>query len=214
MKNIISIEGNIGSGKTTLAKALSKRLGYRLFLEPVDDNPYLGLFYEDPKKWAFTMQMHLLLSRAKAHKLAQYESLTSYNDVKGIIMDRSIWGDRVFAKTNYILGNISYLEWMETYESYFQYFTSEFRVPATIIFLDVEPKICQKRMQERHRNVEDGVPLDYLEKIHMGYLDLISECESGLVWGNHIKIIKWAFNTDHIPIEDLLKLIKKQNIII
>jgi deoxyadenosine/deoxycytidine kinase len=214
MKNIISVEGNIGSGKTTLAKKLAKQLGYRLFLEPVESNPYLEKFYADPKKWAFKMQMHLLLSRSKAHKLAQLEALTDYDGIGGIVMDRSVWGDRVFAKTNYLIGNIDELAWRETYEQYFQMFTAEFRMPATVIYLDVSPEVCLERMQKRDRTVEKDVALDYLKRIHKGYLDLISECESGLIWGNHIKIIKWAYNTDHVPLEDLLELIRKQNIIL
>ena len=70
IKPVLWIEGIIGAGKTTLANQLADALNMRAIHEPVESNPYLGLFYENPKQWAFTMQMHLLAHRYGLQKLA------------------------------------------------------------------------------------------------------------------------------------------------
>ncbi len=104
-KPIIWIEGNIGAGKTTLSHILEKELGYRGFYEPVDSNPYLQDFYEDPKRWAFPMQIEMLHRRYAMQQLAAYEC-TAYSEYHGAIIDRGLPGDRVFAKIHTDEGNI------------------------------------------------------------------------------------------------------------
>ena len=93
---VLWIEGNLGSGKSTFAKEIAQRLGLRLVEEPVETNPYLELFYAEPSKWAFAMQIFLLHKRYAMQQLASFEA-TGVGGYNGAILDRSLAGDRVFA---------------------------------------------------------------------------------------------------------------------
>jgi deoxyadenosine/deoxycytidine kinase len=94
---LIWVEGIIGVGKSTFSYELAKRLKLRLIEEPVETNPYLEPFYKDPKRYAFGMQVYLLHQRYAMQQLASYEA-TGVGGYAGAILDRSLSGDRVFAK--------------------------------------------------------------------------------------------------------------------
>ena len=209
MKPIIWIDGIIGAGKTTITKKISKILNFRPLLEPVDSNPYLESFYKDPKRWAFAMQMDLLLKRYSMHKLANMEALSD-SQFNGIILDRGMPGDRVFAKVAYLASNISELEW-QTYNRAFTYLTHNLGPANILIFLDVDPKVAKDRLESRSRKAEDGIPLDYYKKLHRGYLDMITEIESGnTVWGRGVEVFKIGWNTDYLPIEEITSKLKRK----
>lgn len=210
MKPIIWIDGIIGAGKTTFAKQVSKLLNFRPLLEPVDSNPYLADFYKDPKRWAFPMQIDLLLKRFSMHKLANMEAMSESSPFDGIILDRGLAGDRVFAKIAYLAGNISELEW-QTYNRTFTYLTYDLAPPQMLIFLDVDPKVAKHRLEARNRSAEEGIPLDYFKKLHLGYLDILTEIESGsAVWGRGVEVLKVGWNTDYLPIEEVAGKIRKK----
>ena len=106
---VIICEGNIGAGKTEFGKQFTKIFNYKLFKEPVEDNPYLEDYYVDPKKWALIMQLWLLAKRFKCHvegiNVAR-ESIIG-GQYNGVFFDRSVYGDAVFEQVNYEAGNIS-----------------------------------------------------------------------------------------------------------
>jgi deoxyadenosine/deoxycytidine kinase len=153
MKPIIGIEGIIGCGKTTLAKELAKRLNYRLLEEPVESNHYLPLFYKEPKKYAFAMQIELLYRRYVMHQLACYESLNTDSPYDGIIMDRTLQGDWVFAQLHTEAGNIMPIM-METYNKTCDIMSAHMKEPMMIIYLDVNPEIALQRVMQRNRKSE------------------------------------------------------------
>ena len=109
-KPLIWVEGLIGCGKSTFSKEISTRLNLRLIEEPVETNPYLEKFYQNPKEYAFGMQMFLLHKRYIMQRLAADEA-TGVGGYSGAILDRSISGDRVFAKLHNESGNINDLDW-------------------------------------------------------------------------------------------------------
>ena len=153
------------------------------------------------------MQMDLLLKRYSMHKLANMEALSD-SQFNGIILDRGLPGDRVFAKIAYLAGNISELEW-QTYNRAFIYLTHNLGPANVLIFLDVDPKVARDRLESRNRKAEDGIPLDYYKKLHRGYLDMITEIESGnTVWGRNVEVFKIGWNTDYLPIEEITSKIK------
>ena len=210
MKPIIWIDGLIGAGKTTISKEIAKRLNFRPLLEPVDSNPYLSIFYSDPKRWAFSMQIDLLLKRYAMHKLANMEAMSDSSQFHGIILDRTLPGDKVFAKVAYLSENISELEW-GTYNRAFDYLTYNLGSPNMLIFLDVDPKIAKHRLDHRNRQAEEGIPLKYFEKLYRGYLDMLTEIESGnTIWGRNVEVVKIGWNTDHLPIEEITDKIKRK----
>ena len=209
MKPIIWIDGLIGAGKTTISKKISKVLNFRPLLEPVDSNPYLTNFYKDPQRWAFSMQIDLLLKRYAMHKLANMEAMST-SQFNGVVLDRGLPGDRVFAKVAYLSGNISELEW-DTYNRAFTYLTYNLGSPDMLIFLDVDPKVAKDRLEARKREAEDGIPLDYYKKLYRGYLDMITEIESGnTIWGRGVEVFKVGWNSDYLPIEEITDKIKRK----
>ena len=105
-KPLIIIEGNISAGKSTLCKELANKLNYKLFLEPAcEGNPYLSLFYQNPKKYALKMQLWLL--RRRFETFTEAIRLLSEPTCNGVLLDRSVYSDFVFAIKNFEDGNIS-----------------------------------------------------------------------------------------------------------
>lgn len=205
-KPIIWVEGIIGAGKTTLARILGKALGMRVLEEPVDGNPYLKMFYEDQRRWAYAMQIHLLAVRYGMQQLAAYEAVSGTHN--GVLLDRGLPGDRVFARLHTLAGNISPLEW-ETYQRFYDIMTCSLIPPSMLIFLDVEPEIAFERVKERNRGAEVGIELGYLQDLRKGYLDLMVEIESGYhPWARGMEVYRMAWNTDHLPVDPLIEALK------
>lgn len=99
---MIVLAGTIGAGKSSLAKALGEHLGTEVYYEAVDNNPVLDLYYQDPKKYAFLLQIYFLNKRFESIKMAY----TQENNV----LDRSIFEDELFLTLNYKNGNITKTE--------------------------------------------------------------------------------------------------------
>jgi deoxyadenosine/deoxycytidine kinase len=195
-KPLIWVEGLIGSGKTTLARKVGERLKLRILEEPVDTNPYLSVFYENPKAHAFGMQMRLLHTRFAMQQLASYECVSAMGEYQGAILDRSISGDRVFAALHRNAGNISQLDW-ETYCLAYEVMARSLLPPTLLVYIDVQPETAYERMRRRNRNAEAGVPLEYLRNLREGYKELISEAERGLLpWAHAVRVVRIPWDPD------------------
>lgn len=198
MKPLLWVEGIIGCGKTTFTREVGKRLNLRILQEPVDSNPYLELFYKDKKTYGFAMQIFLLHKRFAMQQLASMEA-TGVGGYEGAILDRSLAGDRVFAKMLCHSGHISQLDW-ENYENCYDIMCRTLLPPTRLIFLDVQPETAYERMQARNRSAEAGVPLDYLRALRDGYLRLIEEAEQSLTpWAHAVKVLRLVWD----PINDM-----------
>lgn len=184
----VAVEGIIGAGKTTLAKAISERMGWRMLEEPVVDNPLLPLFYQDQKKWAFALQIRMLHSRYRMQQVAA-------NDTTMCVLDRSLPGDRVFAALHTKYGNMHDAEW-ETYEHCYQAM-SAVRPPMLLIYLRVSPEVAHARMRKRARNMEAGVELSYLRDLAAEYDALIDQIVRGRhAWSRGIEVVPVLWNQD------------------
>jgi deoxyadenosine/deoxycytidine kinase len=196
-KPLIWVEGIIGAGKTTFAREVAKRLNLRLIEEPVDANPYLALFYKDPKKYAFGMQMRLLHHRYAIQQLAAYEA-TGMGGYSGAVLDRSLSGDRVFAKLHTQEGNIEEIDW-KTYELAYDVMCRSLLPPTLMVFIDVQPETAHERMRTRGREAEAEVPLSYLEALRAGYEELIGEAERGLLpWAHAVRVSRIPWDPDTV----------------
>lgn len=194
---LLWVEGIIGAGKTTFSREIAQRLELRMIEEPVETNPYLEPFYQNPKQYAFGMQVFLLHKRYAMQQLASFEA-TGVGGYKGAILDRSLAGDRVFAKLHREEGNITQLDW-ETYEMAYQIMARTLLPPTLLVFLDIQPETAFERMQRRNRSAETGVPLAYLQKLQAGYHELLMEADQGLLpWGHAVKPIRIAWDTDTV----------------
>ena len=168
---VIIVEGIIGAGKSSFSNELASRLGENtLYLQEPDEqnnaNPYLSDFYSSPRRWAYTMQTHLLQARYKMHLNAQWHAMTSGNDA---VLDRSYFGDTAFARLQLNMGDMSQREF-ETYQSIYHAMTASVLLPTVCVHLKVSPHVARERIIRRMedqtgRRCEDVISLKYLEDL-------------------------------------------------
>ena len=158
----IGFAGNIGVGKTTFTKVLSKRLKYEPFFEPVSDNPYLKDFYNDMNRWSFNLQVYFLHKRFEAHQ--KISTCTT-----GVIQDRTIYEDKeIFARNLYHLGKLSLRDW-DNYCGLFKVTTSYLNKPDLIIYLKANTDTLISRISKRGRDYENLITLDYIHTLNIAY---------------------------------------------
>jgi deoxyadenosine/deoxycytidine kinase len=166
---LIVLAGTIGAGKSSLAKALGEHLGTEVFYEAVDNNPVLDLYYKDPKKYAFLLQIYFLNKR--------FESIKTAYRADNNVLDRSIFEDELFLLLNYKNGNVSKIE-LEIYEELLNNMMEELegmpkKRPDLLIYIDVSFETMLSRIQLRGREFEqiDNQPeLEaYYRQVHGEY---------------------------------------------
>lgn len=163
----IAVAGNIGAGKSSLTGLLSKHFGWEAFYESVDDNPYLADFYEDMRRWSFNLQIYFLSSRFRHQK----EMLE--NDVS-LIQDRTIYEDvEIFAKNLHEMSLMSDRDF-NNYESLFREMSHYLRPPDLLIYLRAQVPTLVKQIQQRGRDYENTIRIDYLERLNRLYEDWIT----------------------------------------
>jgi len=159
----IAIAGNIGVGKTSLAKILSKNYNWKLELESVKKNPYLSDFYEDMEKWSFHLQIYFLNNRFEQNQKI-------LKSKKPIIQDRTIYEDEViFTKNLYESGFLKKRE----YNNYLKLFNSIIRYvkpPNLIIYLrNNNIGKLVNNIEKRDRVFEKSIQIQYLKNLHLSY---------------------------------------------
>lgn len=166
----ISLEGNIGAGKSTLLERIRKDIV--LVPEPVEDwmkikgrdgKSILQLFYEDPKRYAYTFQHATLMTRtANLRKANDFTHLDSI-----VLSERCVDTDHyVFAALLHQDGVISDVEW-QLYQMSYGALTEFEDIPDGIVYLNTPPELCLERIRHRGRSGEDNITLDYLKKLHV-----------------------------------------------
>jgi deoxyadenosine/deoxycytidine kinase len=162
-KRFLALAGPIGSGKTTVAKLLSRRLGYELFDEPVIDNRFLGLYYGDMRRWSFTLQLEFLIKRVAHHELIETVP-------KSCIQDRTLLEDpEIFAKYLHGLGHMTDDE-LQLYLEYFERLNRGVRQPDKIIYLQCQDvDVLLRRIEKRGRREEQGLAREFLAGLNGFY---------------------------------------------
>ena len=160
--SFIGLAGNIGVGKTTFTKLLSKKLNWTPFFESVSDNPYLSDFYSDMKRWGFNLQIFFLHKRFKMHQKMS-ASLTS------VIQDRTIYEDlEIFARNLYQLGKLSQRDW-DNYCGLFKVMDSYLERPDLIIYLKADTDTLLRRIKKRDRDYESSIDPEYIHTLNISY---------------------------------------------
>lgn len=161
-KLFIAIAGNIGVGKTTLTRLLSKELGWRAYYEKVIDNPYLPMFYDNMDRWSFHLQIYFLSHRFKSQK-----EITEWPD--SCIQDRSIYEDvEIFARTLHDKGFMSDMDY-ENYRLLFSTMVEYLRKPDLIIYLYAPVDRLIDRILKRGRDFEQTIDRSYLVQLGDAY---------------------------------------------
>jgi len=181
VNTIITLEGNIGSGKSTLYYKLSNALkddNRFIFLpEPVEiwetvrdknDVSILENFYKDNEKYGFSFQMLVCITiyELLKKKMDEYPNAT-------IVSERGLYTTRlVFGKMLYDSGKIDYMNY-QIYQKWFDVFAKDYKVDK-IVYVNTEPSICAKRIIKRSRDGENNISLDYLEKCDLYHKKMLS----------------------------------------
>ncbi|WP_129045679.1 deoxynucleoside kinase [Companilactobacillus metriopterae] len=148
---MIVLSGTIGAGKSSLATLLSEHLGTEAFYEQVDDNPVLPLFYKDPKKYAFLLQIYFLNKRFDSIK----QAMSDDNNV----LDRSIYEDSLFFHMNADMGRATSQE-VQVYDDLLDNMMQELpyaadkKAPDLLVHIDVSYETMINRIQKRGRDYE------------------------------------------------------------
>jgi deoxyadenosine/deoxycytidine kinase len=186
-KPLVIVEGNIGAGKSTAAQQIAQRLNYRLLHEPVDEE-FLGAFYADMKRFSFAYQVKMLHERWAMQMSAASETMVN-GGFDGAMLDRSLWGDYVFA-TKLFKDGFIHVEEYKIYCTAVRNMSMVLWPPTLLLYLNAQPETCLQRVQERDRPQEKGLTLEYLQGIHAGYLDLIKQSKTGrFPWSHAVQVI-------------------------
>jgi deoxyadenosine/deoxycytidine kinase len=167
MKRSIAIAGNMGTGKSTLVDFLARTYGVMPFYEPNDENPYLGDFYKDMKRWAFQSQLYFLSNKFRLHQELDRQP--------GVVaLDRTIFEDaEIFATALHQMRKISKRDWA-TYQGMYAAILDAIKPPDLMIYLRCSMRTLRKRICLRGRAMEQDVPLAYLKRLERLYEEWIA----------------------------------------
>lgn len=164
--NFITIEGNIGAGKTTLAHLLSKRLNARLILEEFADNPFLPKFYENQQQYAFPLELFFMAERYKQLKdLLQTKDMFQHVTISDYLFTKCL----LFAKVN--LPEEEFL----LYQKLFDIINPQLVQPDLLIYLHAPVTKLKENIRKRNRSYEQGIATEYLFSLQETYTQYIKQ---------------------------------------
>jgi len=189
--NFITIEGNIGAGKTTLAHLLSRHYNARLILEAFADNPFLPKFYENPQQFAFPLELFFMAERFKQLKdLIQQKDLFQNLTISDYLFTKCL----LFAKIN--LPDDEFRLYQRLFDIMYQQVTQ----PDIVLYLHSPVNKLQQNIRKRNRPYEQKIKDDYLFSIQETYTHYIKQ--------HNIKTIFIdASNADFLGNENHLKAV-------
>lgn len=155
----IAIEGNIGAGKTTLARLLAETADARLFLEEVDDNPFIERFYADRREYAFQAQIFFLLNRYR-----QQQEIAQRDLFSGLIVT-----DYLFAKDKIYAHAVLEDDELVLYNRLHSMLEERIVTPDMVIYLQADPAVLLHRIHKRGRRFEKQIGSDYLEILNEAF---------------------------------------------
>ena len=197
--HFITIEGNIGAGKTTLAHLLSRHYNARLILEEFADNPFLPKFYESPKLYAFPLELFFMAERYKQLKeLLQQKDLFQQLTVSDYLFTKCL----LFAKVT--LPDDEF----RLYQRLFDIIHQQLIQPDLLIYLHAPVSKLQANIKKRNRAYEQKIPDEYLFNIQETYTHYIKQHNIKTLFvdathadflgnENHLKVITDALKHDY-----------------
>ena len=193
----VAIAGNIGAGKTTLTKLLSKHYNWEPHYESVEENPYLDDFYSEMERWSFNLQVYFLNSRFR-------QILEIRESGKNIIQDRTIYEDaRIFAPNLHAMGLMPNRDF-NNYESLFNLMERMVTPPDLLIYLRSSISNLVGQIHKRGREYENSISIDYLSRLNERYEAWITKYDKGNLLIIDVDNLDFVENQ-----EDLGKIIDK-----
>ena len=194
--NYIAIEGNIGSGKTSLSNLMSDEFNAKIVLERFADNPFLPKFYDDQERFAFPLEMSFLADRYQqlTDDLAQFDLFKNF-----IVSDYYIFKSLIFAQVT--LQKEEYA----LYRKMFDIMYKEISKPDLYIYLYQNTDRLLENIKKRGRIYEQNIEASYLQKIHVGYTNFIKTEQdlNTLI----IDVSELDFVNNHKDYREVLKII-------
>ncbi|MFN5476178.1 MAG: deoxynucleoside kinase [Sphingobacteriales bacterium] len=164
--HFVTIEGNIGAGKTTLSHLLARHYNARLILEEFADNPFLPKFYENPKQFAFPVELFFMAERFKQMKnLLQQKDLFQQITISDYLFTKCL----LFAKVNLPEDEF------RLYQRLFDILQQQVIMPELLIYLHAPVNKLQENIRKRNRSYEQKIPDDYLFNIQQTYTHYIRQ---------------------------------------
>lgn len=206
--HFITIEGNIGAGKTTLAHLLSKHYNARLILEEFADNPFLSKFYENPQQFAFPLELFFMAERYKQLKeLLHTQDLFNSLTISDYLFTKCL----LFAKVNLPVDEF------RLYQNLFDIIHQQLIQPDLLIYLHSPVSKLQQNIRKRNRSYEQNIPDDYLQNLQETYTQYIKQHNVKTLFvdtsnadflGNekHLQAILEALEKDYEPGQHYLTL--------
>ena len=185
MKSIlITVEGPIGIGKTSLSRELSRACDLQLLEEIVYENPFLGKFYENIAEWSFQLEMFFLCNRYK-----QLQDIHSHYLKQGIsvVADYNIFKNTIFAKRTLTGDNLP------KYLKIYDILTEDLPQAHLVIYLTASIDTVMKRIGMRDREIERSMDVSYMENLIADYDDFMSAFEK-----HHPDTPVIKFDCDHL----------------
>ena len=163
--NFIAIEGNIGVGKTSLARMISNDYNSKLILESFADNPFLPKFYKDPDKYAFSLELFFMSERYHQLKSQWSGDLFLTNKVADYFFMKS----KIFA-----INNLKSDELL-LFDKLFEIMLSSLPIPDLLVYLHSDVQRLQKNIHKRGREFELNIKDTYLKSIQENYFDYLKK---------------------------------------
>ncbi|MRT16742.1 deoxynucleoside kinase [Vitellibacter sp. q18] len=187
----VAIAGNIGSGKTTLTRLLSKHYKWHAHYEDVEDNPYLDDFYNQMERWSFNLQIYFLNSRFR-------QILEIREKGKNVIQDRTIYEDAyIFAPNLHAMGLMTNRDF-ENYRSLFDLMESVTEGPDLLIYLRSSIPNLVNQIHKRGRDYENSISIDYLSRLNERYEAWIHGYDKGNLIIFDVDNINFVDDPEHL----------------
>jgi deoxyguanosine kinase len=163
--NYIVIEGNIGSGKTSLASMIAEKHGAKLLLEQFEDNPFLPKFYKDPDRYSFPLELSFLAARY--HHLNK--ELSNIDLFKPLVI-----ADYIFTKSLIFASVTLRPDEYNLYRQIFNIIDRNLPKPDLLVYLFLPVDKLVENIKKRGRAYEKEIPPEYLENIHVSYMNWLN----------------------------------------
>ncbi len=195
----ICIEGNIGTGKTSLCEKLAEDYNCQLILEEFADNPFLKYFYEDPARYAFTVELFFMTER---HKQLQHDlhNRSLFSDF--MVSDYFFWKTVIFASKT--LSDEEYRLFLRL----FHILNNNFPNPDLLVYLHRSPQKLLEQIQVRGRYYEQRITVEYLQRIQDSYFEFFRSQLSYPILVLEVEHLDFVNEKDHY--DELVRLMSRQ----
>lgn len=196
----IAIEGNIGAGKTSLAKILATKFNASLVLEEFAENTFLPKFYEHPERFAFPLEMSFLAER--------FQQIIS-EQKKAIDKKQLLIGDYIFEKSLlFARVNLKGPELM-LFSKFYDLIAKDLQKPDLILYLHKKTDLLLKNIDLRGRSYEKSIPADYLNQVSNQYLTHLQSIDNQriiILESDHLDFVN-----EHIDLMYILELLQNEH---